>query len=120
MKDYLCSATGNHISFYNNKENDEIYSLFYKIVQKEVDEMERDRFMLEILAKERTNDRKKESNVSEKELNHAIYGLTLRIEEKACLLKLKEDCDTLLQSFKKAAAKRYTTCTEQPCKRIKL
>ena len=85
-----------------------------------VDEMERDRFMLEILAKERTNDRKKESNVSEKELNHAIYGLTLRIEEKACLLKLKEDCDTLLQSFKKTAAKRYTTCTEQPCKRIKL
>ena len=66
--------------------------------------------------------------MSTSEMMHAIYGLTIRIEEKTCLLKLKKECGKLLKSLCTVengisnsvgdeAAAEYD---DRPSKRIKL
>ncbi len=81
-------------------------------------ELGRDMHMLEFLERERNLYNGNQSDIPARDLNHFIFGLTIRIEEKACLIKLKEKCDKVLRSLGVNIAEEATA--EQPFKRRKL
>lgn len=79
-------------------------------------EIELDRASLEFLVKELEHD-SRVCSASREDLVHATYGLTLRIEEKSCLLKLKYECNTRLKAI---LDMQEIECDENPSKRNKL